>query len=335
MKKSINEKDFRAKFVNETISPSQKELLIDTLPFMIPELEQILGKTFEHYNAQTIFYPWLNKYYQILKEADFIKVRTSRNKNKITELEQQQFEGKTIAVIGQSTGSQVSYLLAQERLCDHLILADADDINLSNLNRIRAGILDIGINKAIVTARAIAEMDPYINLTVINEHVTVENQEKWSDLFKNADIIIDACDNIQTKLLIRFFAKTHKIPVLMETNDKGRIDIERFDFYDISIFHGAFPTLDETNLHLYQSNDLIKMMIDFLSSTGGISKKMQLSLPLIGTTLQSYPQLASETVSGAAILATCVRKIFLNESTASGTFFIDLETEIANFDSHL
>ena len=39
-------------------------------------------------------------------------------------------------------------------------LADFDHLELSNLNRVPATVFDIGLNKAEVAARRIAELDP-------------------------------------------------------------------------------------------------------------------------------------------------------------------------------
>ena len=43
-------------------------------------------------------------------------------------------------------------------------LADFDEIDLSNLNRVRTHLINIGINKAVIVAREIAEIDPYLKV---------------------------------------------------------------------------------------------------------------------------------------------------------------------------
>ena len=62
----------------------------------------------------------------------------------------------TIGIVGLSVGHAIAHTLALEGMCGRLRLADNDRIELSNLNRIPATVLDIGINKAVVAARRIA-----------------------------------------------------------------------------------------------------------------------------------------------------------------------------------
>ncbi len=46
-------------------------------------------------------------------------------------------------------------------------MADFDKIELSNLNRVPVGVFDIGLNKAMIAARRIAELDPYLAVDAI------------------------------------------------------------------------------------------------------------------------------------------------------------------------
>ena len=52
-------------------------------------------------------------------------------------------------------------------MCGELRLADFDDLELSNLNRVPATVFDLGVNKATVAARRIAELDPYLHVRVL------------------------------------------------------------------------------------------------------------------------------------------------------------------------
>lgn len=300
--------------------------IIDLTPLMNAELAEIQHKEIaKDYPYSLVYYPWLNSYYKILNEEDFITVRTNRNKNKITEQEQAILRTKKVAIIGQSTGSQLAYILAQERICGHLILADADTLSLANLNRLRAGITQLGLPKTVIIARAIAELDPYIKVDIITDQINAENKSLWQPKLAQADLLVDACDGMNSKLMLRFFARNAQIPVIMETNDKGRIDVERYDLQELPLLNGGFEDISESTLKSMSNAAVFERLLLFFAKTGGLSQKMLASLPLIGTALLSYPQLASETVAGAATLATCIRKIFLNEFQASGSFFVDLE----------
>ena len=305
---------------------NKKMTVIDAAKFMRPELAKIKKHEIsKDYPCNLVYYPWLDCYVTCLQEEDFITVRTNRNKNKITQDEQAVFNHKTVGIIGQSTGSHLAYILAHERLCGHLKLAENDTLNLSNLNRIRGGIAQIGLPKNVIIARAIAELDPYLTVDIYNHHITSENMGEFMNESGKIDLMVDACDDMKTKFLLRFVAKANKIPLLMETNDRGRIDIERFDTIDPPIFHGLMGDIDESKFLSMEHQEIYKKIQGFLMNSGGLSKKMLHSLPLIGKELQSFPQLATETVLGASVLATCIRRIFLNEMTYSGVFFIDIE----------
>jgi tRNA A37 threonylcarbamoyladenosine dehydratase len=54
-------------------------------------------------------------------------------------------------------------------------LADFDTLELTNLNRVPASVMDLGVNKAVVAARRIAEIDPYLRVIVQPDGITADN----------------------------------------------------------------------------------------------------------------------------------------------------------------
>ena len=63
-------------------------------------------------------------------------------------------------------------------MCGELRLADFDRLELSNLNRVPATVLDLGLNKAEVAARRIAELDPYLRLRVLDAGLTLGHRRR-------------------------------------------------------------------------------------------------------------------------------------------------------------
>ena len=116
-----------------------------------------------------IYYPWRRCLVRLLGPSAFRALRLDRNRNKITLEEQAKLECLRIGVVGLSVGHSIAYLLALEGICGELRLADFDTIELSNLNRIPASVLDLGINKAVAVSRRIAELDPYLNVHAVTE----------------------------------------------------------------------------------------------------------------------------------------------------------------------
>ena len=100
-----------------------------------------------------VYFPWSSKLVHILKEDDFQKVRTARNKNLITEEEQKKFYNTTVGIGGLSIGSSVAFLLVLQGGAKHIKLADMDRLALSNTNRILMGVDNLGVLKVEMAAR--------------------------------------------------------------------------------------------------------------------------------------------------------------------------------------
>jgi molybdopterin/thiamine biosynthesis adenylyltransferase len=266
------------------------------------------------------YYPWSKKLIHILPEADFITVRTNRNLLKITPEEQALLREKKVGVIGLSVGQSVALTLVMERICGSIKLADFDELDLSNLNRLRSGIHNIGLKKTIIAAREIAEIDPYIKVEIYNDGISDENIESFiSDL----DLLVEVCDSIDIKIKSRLKARQMRIPVVMDTNDRGMIDIERFDLEpNRAIFHGLVNEneLDRVdNMQADQKRSLIMKIVAFENTSDRLKKSMS----EIGKTISTWPQLASSVMIGAGSCADCCRRIFLNQHTNSGRYYID------------
>ena len=103
-----------------------------------------------------VHYPWRSAMVRTLGPRAFRRLRLDRNRNKITADEQDTLGKLRIGVVGLSVGHVVAHTLALEGLCGELRLADLDTIELSNLNRIPASLLDLGLNKAVLAARRVA-----------------------------------------------------------------------------------------------------------------------------------------------------------------------------------
>ena len=135
-----------------------------------------------HYGCW-VFYPWSNQLVHLLGAEEFGIVRTDRNRNKITREEQAKLAQQKVGVIGLSVGQSVSVTMALERAFGEIRLADFDTLDLSNLNRIRTGVHHLGMNKAVVTAREIAEIDPYLKVTCFTDGLT---PARWTFSWKSA-----------------------------------------------------------------------------------------------------------------------------------------------------
>jgi hypothetical protein len=266
-------------------------------------------------------YPWRRTVVGILGPNGFRAVRTDRNRNLITTEEQHRLAGVRIGIAGLSVGHVIAHTLAAEGLCGTLRLADFDHLELSNLNRVPATILDIGINKAVVTARRIAELDPYLRLEVMPAGVCADSLD---DFLNDLDIVVEECDSLDMKVRIREAARDRRLPVLMATSDRGLIDVERFDLDPMRpVMHGVLGGVDSAKLAALSQQDRIPYMLRHLDASRS-SGRLTASLVEVGQTLSTWPQLAGEVALGATTVAEAARRIGLGEPLGSGQVRIDV-----------
>ena len=278
--------------------------------------EELLGE-----DRRWAYYPWRRAVVAVLGPRGFQALRLDRNRNNITAEEQTRLSTLTIGVAGLSVGHVIAHTLAAQGLCGKLRLADFDHLELSNLNRVPATIFDLGINKAVVAARRIAELDPYLPVDVLD---TGLNADTLDDFLTGLDIAVEECDSLDIKALLRVAARDRQIPVLMATSDRGIIDVERFDQQpDRPILHGLLGQLDIDLLPGMTSREKIPHVLRHLEAER-LSPRTAASLIEIDRSLSTWPQMASDVIIGAAAIAEAVRRIGLGEQLRSGRSRIDV-----------
>lgn len=278
-----------------------------------------------------VYYPWDRKLVHLLDEAEFALVRTDRNRNKITRAEQQRLNALKVGVIGLSVGQSVSMTMALERSFGEIRLADFDRLDLSNLNRIRTGTRHLGLNKAVIVAREIAELDPFLKVTCFTEGLTRDNIDAFFTAGGDLDVVVEECDSVDIKILARQKAKALRIPVVMDTSDRGCLDVERFDLEpDRSIMHGWIDHLDLEAAGRPMTAEEKVPYITPISGLETLSTRMKASLIELGQSVTTWPQLATSVVLGGALAGDAVRRIALGQLRSSGRWFIDLDELIAD-----
>ncbi len=273
-----------------------------------------------------VHYPWSGRLVHLLDEVEFALVRTDRNRNKITREEQERLSMLRIGVVGLSVGQSICLTLALERGFGELRIADYDTLDLSNLNRIRSGVQSLGNLKTVNVAREIAEIDPFLKVTLFNEGITRENIDAFLTDGGKLDILVDECDSVDVKILCRQRAKAHRIPVIMDTSDRGMLDVERFDLEpDRPILHGLIDHLNPDDAAKAKTNEEKLPFVLPVLNVDTLSKRMKASMLEIESSLTTWPQLASSVVLGGALGADITRRIALDQFRESGRWFVDLE----------
>lgn len=271
--------------------------------------------------ARWIHYPWRRAVVSVLGPRGYRALRLDRNRNMITTDEQDRLAGLTIGVAGLSVGHIIAHTLAIQGLCGELRLADFDTLELSNLNRVPATVFDLGVNKAKVAARRIAELDPYLSVRVIDAGLTLDTVEGFTE---GLDIVVEECDSLDMKAVLREAARARGIPVLMATSDRGLVDVERFDLdSDRPILHGLLGEIDAALLPGMSSRDKVPHILRHLDAER-LSPRTAASLVEVDQSLSTWPQLAADVNLGATALAEAVRRIGLGERLGSGRIRIDV-----------
>ena len=282
------------------------------------------GRSLDEYGVW-VHYPWSSRLVHILDEKEFVEVRTNRNKYKITNSEQALLNTKSIGVIGLSVGQSIALTMAMERVCGELRLADFDTAELSNLNRIRTGVHNLGLMKTVIAAREIAEIDPFLKVKIFNDGLTESNIDDFFTGDKNLDMLVEVCDGLNIKIVSRFKARQLGIPVVMDTNDRGMLDVERFDLEpDRPILHGLAGDLDPDKIKNLTNEEKIPYILKMVG-TDTLSMRLKASMMEVEQTINTWPQLASSVVLGGALVTDVARRIFLDQYHDSGRYYIDLD----------
>ncbi|MCF0048515.1 Rv1355c family protein [Dyadobacter sp. LJ53] len=299
----------------QKLSPEESDVCIQ---------KHLDGLSFREYGVW-VYYPWSRRLVHLLDREEFGRVRTNRNNCKITPDEQQLLSTKKIGIIGLSIGHAVALTLATERSVGELRLADYDLIELSNLNRIQTGTHNLGINKSVVAARAIAEIDPFINVRIYRHGISESNINDFLTQDGKLDLLVEVCDGLDIKVLARKRARHFEIPVVMDTSDRGMIDIERFDKEpERPILHGLLGEIDPESLKNLSTTEKIQVVGKIINADE-ISERLKASLTQVGQTITSWPQLGSAVALGGAITTDTCRKILLGMEVESGRFYVDID----------
>ena len=323
--------------ITDTIYNQLCELISSRSPFKKLNEEELKKAVNVHLNDVQLheygvwaFYPWKNRVVHLLGKEEFLEVITNRNKQKITEPEQKILLKKKIGIIGMSVGQSIASALVIENLCSEIRIADFDTLELSNCNRIRTELENLGLSKAVIAAREISEINPFIKVVCYTEAINEYNIDSFFNKDGKIDLLIEECDTIETKLLARVAARENRTPLIMETNDRGMIDIERYDLNkDYPYLHGLLNDVTYEQLKNLTSQQKISYILKIVGALT-TSTRAKVSFLELGQTISNFPQLASYVFLGSGLCADTARRILLNQFKSSGRFYVDLEEIISD-----
>lgn len=136
----------------------------------------------------------------------------TRQMSIITKSQQTHFKESKIAVVGcGGIGGSAIEMLARMGI-GKLNIIDKDSFDMSNLNRqVMSSIDTLKISKSEVTKEKIRLINPYVEVNAFNKEL---NENNIDEFIGNCDIVIDALDNLFTRVLVSRYAEKKEIPFI-------------------------------------------------------------------------------------------------------------------------
>ncbi len=138
--------------------------------------------------------------------------RYIRNIPAISEAEQEILKTKKVAVIGCGGlgGFAIEYLA---RLgVGEIIVVDGDSFDASNLNRqLLCTNAEIAYKKVDAAKKRVEEINPDANVKIVDSFLEIKNA---TEIISGCDLIIDALDNAQARLVLEDAAAKEKVTII-------------------------------------------------------------------------------------------------------------------------
>ncbi len=134
----------------------------------------------------------------------------ARNYGVITHEEQRQLARSKVTVVGAGGVGGITLISLARMGIGHIHVIDMDTFEHSNINRqMLSGISRIGKSKAESAKETLLDINPNIQVTVSLEKLIEANAE---NLIAGSDVVIDATDNLISRVIIHRAAQKTKIP---------------------------------------------------------------------------------------------------------------------------
>ncbi len=129
----------------------------------------------------------------------------------------------------------------------HLIIADPDHVDLTNLQRqILFTTQDVSQNKALTAAEKLKQINPELKLTALNTSLSGKLLEEY---VAEIDLVLDCCDNFKTRYQINQACLQHKKPLISGSAIRFEGQLACFHFNDSqsSCYECLFPNTTEND----------------------------------------------------------------------------------------
>ncbi len=175
----------------------------------------------------------------------------------------------------------------------NLRIIDKDSFDVSNINRqLMSSFYSVGKSKVNTTYETLKSINPFTNIEAIEEEVGEDNVRK---IIKDSDIVIDALDNIITRIIVSRNARDLDIPFI-----HGAI---HGTMGQVSVFTSGTPTYEEMFKLPSLGKNLTEEVIDKVKEMGAEVPPVIAPIPNIVGCLQAFEAFKLITLQGESIMA--------------------------------
>lgn len=260
----------------------------------------------------------------------FTHLVTVRNRNLISENEQNILQNTVVAFFGLSVGSHAATAWLLQSRADKLFIFDPDEISFTNLNRLTYSVSKVGEKKTQVLEELLHNINPFCDIKSCND----TSMSKIEQVFERnkIDAIVDEIDDIEAKVYLRQLARKFRLPLISaaDIDNTVYLSIERHD-KDTSypFFHGDVDENELQNIENLTNEEKRKLIIKIVGFDHN-SERLLKSLMEIGKSLPTWPQLGTTALMAGSIVATAIKKIKTQSTLNSGKYYIDLDEILDN-----
>lgn len=217
----------------------------------------------------------------------------SRQMGIVTKSEQKRLKDAKITVIGcGGIGGATTEMLVRMGV-GNIKIIDKDNFDVSNINRqLMSSFYSVGKSKVSVTEETLKSINPFTNIEAIEEEVNEDNVGK---IIEDSDIVIDALDNLITRIIVSRYALDLNIPFI-----HGAI---HGTMGQVSVFTADTPTYEELFKLPSLGKDLTEEIVRKIKEMGAEIPPVIAPVPNIVGCLQAFEAFKLITLQGDPIIA--------------------------------
>ena len=166
-------------------------------------------------------------------------------------------------------GAPVALYLAAAGV-GHLVLADDDHVELSNLQRqIIFTQQQLKQTKVSAAKASLAQLNPHVNVTTIAQRLTLDSaNNEMADMLTQVDLVIDCSDNMPTRQAINKICVIQKIPLIVGAGIRmeGQLISFNAQLADSACYHCLYPFEDTAAVNNCSTSGVLGPLVGIVGS---------------------------------------------------------------------